>query len=99
MSGAKGRTYGPLKGQRAAILGASRHGELARRVAAKGAEVLTSICPNTTMLVFSENQPFGDFFIAYAYHRRAEEIRHGGPSIEIVMKAEVRRRLEGYAAA
>ena len=95
----KAAPTGPLKGQRIAILGAPRDGELGWRLAAEGARVVASVGTTTTMLVISEDQPFGRFFTAHADHRRAEEIRRSGASIEIVMEAEIRHRLALSMAA
>ena len=95
----KGPPTGPLKGQRIAILGAPRDGELGWRLAAEGARVVASVGTTTTMLVISEDQPFGRFFTAHADHRRAEEIRRSGASIEIVREAEIRHRLALSVAA
>ena len=95
----KAAPTGPLKGQRIAILGAPRDGELGWRLAAEGARVVASVGTTTTMLVISEDQPFGRFFTAHADHRRAEEIRRSGANIEIVMEAEIRHRLALSVAA
>jgi DNA polymerase-3 subunit epsilon len=85
---------GPLKGERVAILGAARDGELGRSLAAAGARIMASVGTTTTMLVISDNQPFGCFVTAHADHRRAEELRRDGAAIEIVVEEELRLRLE-----
>ena len=85
---------GPLKGERVAILGAARDGELARCLAAAGARIMSSVGTTTTKLVISDDQPFGRFVTAHADHRRAEELRQGGATIEIVVEEDVRRRFE-----
>ena len=90
----KAAAIGPLKGQRVAILGAARDGELARCLAAAGARVMASVGATTTMLVISDDQPFGRFVTAHADHRRAEQLRQGGATIEIVAEAEIRCRAE-----
>lgn len=95
----KAAPTGPLKGQRVAILGAPRDGELGQRLAAKGARVVASVGTTTTMLVISDNQPFGRFYTAHACYRRTEELRRGGASIEIVSEAELRCQLTVSAAA
>jgi DNA polymerase-3 subunit epsilon len=85
---------GPLKGERVAILGAARDGALARWLAAAGARVMASVGATTTMLVIGDDQPFGRFVTAHADHRRAEELRRGGATIEIVSERDLRRRVE-----
>jgi DNA polymerase-3 subunit epsilon len=85
---------GPLKGERVVILGAARDGELAQCLAAAGARVMSSVGTTTTMLVISDNQPFGRFVTAHADHRRAEELRQGGATIEIVAEGQLRHRFE-----
>lgn len=84
---------GPLRGERVAILGAARDGELARILAAVGARVMSSVGTTTTKLVIGDDKPFGRFVTAHADHRRAEELRRGGAAIEIVAEGELRRRL------
>jgi DNA polymerase-3 subunit epsilon len=76
------------------ILGAARDGELARCLAAAGARIMSSVGTTTTKLVLSDDQPFGRFVTAHADHRRAEEMRQGGATIEIVVEEDVRRRFE-----
>ena len=90
----KAAATGPLKSERVALLGAERDGELARSLAAAGARIMASVGITTTMLVISDNQPFGRFFTAHADHRRAEELRRDGAAIEIVVEKELRHRLE-----
>jgi DNA polymerase-3 subunit epsilon len=85
---------GPLKGERVAILGAARDGALARWLAAAGGRVMASVGATTTMLVIVDDQPFGRFVTAHADHRRAEELRRGGATIEIVSERDLRRRVE-----
>lgn len=68
---------GPLKGQRAAILGAPRDGPLATWLASLGARVVSSVGTTTTMLVVSVDQPFGRFAHASPAYRRAEELVAG----------------------
>ena len=89
----KAAAVGPLKGERIAILGAPRDGALACFLASQGARVMASVGTTTTMLVVSGDQPFGRFFTSHADHRRAEELRRGGASIEIVLEDEIRHRL------
>ncbi|WP_159871381.1 exonuclease domain-containing protein [Novosphingobium sp. 9U] len=82
---------GPLKGQRVAILGAGRDGQLARSLAAAGARIMSCVGATTTKLVISDTHPFGRFVTAHAEHRRAEELQRGGAAIEIVSEGELRR--------
>jgi DNA polymerase-3 subunit epsilon len=89
----KAAATGPLKGERIAILGAARDGSLARYLAAAGARILSSVGTTTTKLVISDDQPFGCYVTAHADHRRAEELRRGGSTIEIISESEVRSHL------
>ncbi|WP_419826165.1 exonuclease domain-containing protein [Sphingomonas sp.] len=84
---------GPLKGERVVILGAARDGDLAHRLAAAGARVMSSVGTTTTKLVISDDQPFGRFVTAHADYRRAEELRRRGAATEIVTEQKLRREL------
>jgi DNA polymerase-3 subunit epsilon len=84
---------GPLKGERVAILGAPRDGLLARCLASEGARIVASVGTTTTMLVVSNDQPFGRFFTAHTEHRKAEDMRQNGAPIEILLEDEIRHRL------
>ncbi|WP_294393717.1 exonuclease domain-containing protein [uncultured Sphingomonas sp.] len=86
---------GPLRGQRVAILGGSRDGNLAHWLARAGARIMASVGTTTTMLVIDGNQPFGNYVQASAPHRRAEELRAAGSGLEIVSEDELRRRVGG----
>jgi DNA polymerase-3 subunit epsilon len=88
---------GPLSGERVAILGATRDGPLARHLAAAGARVMASVGATTTLLVISNEQPFGRFVTAHAEHRRAMALRSEGARITIVTEDEVTARLCGAA--
>jgi len=88
---------GPLKGHRVAILGATRDGTLAAWLAASGARVVASVGTTSTMLVISEDQPFGRFVHVSAPYRRAEEIQRTGVAIEIVREDLLRERVAGMA--
>lgn len=90
---------GPLKGERVAILGAPRDGQLAHCLAAAGARIMSCVGATTTKLVISDDQPFGRFVIAHAEHRRAEELQGGGSMIEIVPEQELRRNFDLQHAA
>ena len=90
----KAAATGPLKGERMVIVGAARDGELAQRLAAAGARIMASVGTTTTKLVISDAQPFGRFVTAHADHRRAEELRQRGATIEIVVEGELRRRFQ-----
>jgi DNA polymerase-3 subunit epsilon len=83
---------GPLKGQRAALLGASRDGALGQWLAQAGARVVASVGTTSTLLVIGRDQPFGRFVSASAAHRRAEELIRSGAAIEIVTEDELRAR-------
>jgi DNA polymerase-3 subunit epsilon len=88
---------GPLKGQRIAILGAPRHGPLAQWLAAAGGRMVGAVGVTSTMLVVSNDQPYGRFFHASPEHRRAEELRRAGAAIEIVSEDDLRVRLAAVA--
>ena len=82
---------GPLVGQRVAILGEPRHGELARRIAAQGGRIVAAVGKTTTMLVVSADEPFG--YIRYdAQFRRARELQELGQAIAIVSAATLGAR-------
>lgn len=89
----KAAASGPLAGERAAVLGATRDGELAHWLAAAGARVMSAVGTTTTMLVIGEAQPFGRYVSAHAAYRRAEELRRRGATIAIVSEADLRRRV------
>ncbi|WP_243403003.1 MULTISPECIES: exonuclease domain-containing protein [Bacteria] len=80
---------GPLKGERIVILGASRDGPLARRLAGAGARIMAVVGLSTTRLVISEDQPFGRFVTAHAQHRRANALRKEGAVILICTETEL----------
>lgn len=84
---------GPLKGERIAILGASRSSALARWLASAGGRVMASVGATTTMLVIASDQPFGRYVSASPDHRRADELRRAGLTIEIVQEVELRSRI------
>lgn len=84
---------GPLKGHRVALLGAARDGTLARWLAAAGARVVASVGSTSTMLVISDDQPFGRFAHASAPFRKAEEMRRDGATLEIIAESELRERV------
>ena len=89
----KAAATGPLRGERVVVLGASRDGDLARHLAAAGARVMAAVGTTTTILVVSEDQPFGRFVAAHAEYRRAQELRENGATIAIVTEAELRCQL------
>lgn len=84
---------GPLKGQRVAILGAPRDGPLAHWLARSGARVVGSVGVTSTMLVVSNDQPYGRFVHASPAYRRAEELRLAGATLAIVAEDELRARI------
>ena len=81
---------GPLKGERVAILGAPRDGLLGQWLAEAGARVVASVGTTSTILVISQDQPFGRFAHADAAYRKAEALRRAGSSIRIMSEAELR---------
>jgi DNA polymerase-3 subunit epsilon len=54
---------------------------------------VASVGTTTTMLVVSNEQPFGRYVHASAPYRRAEEFRRAGSNIEIVAEDEFRLRI------
>lgn len=90
----KAAATGPLKGERVAILGAARTGPLALCLTAAGARIMSAVGTTTTMLVISDDQLFGRFVAARADHRRAEELRREGVTIEIIKERDLRHRLK-----
>ncbi len=89
----KAAAEGPLKGERIAILGATRNGALGRWLAEMGGRVVASVGTSSTMLVVSNEQPYGRFFHASPAHRRAEELQRAGSRIEIVAEDALRARV------
>lgn len=89
----KAAAEGPLKGERIALLGASRDGALAHRLAGAGGRVLASVGTSTTMLVVSADQPYGKFHHASPAYRRAMELRESGCAIEIVLESDLEARI------
>ena len=91
-SAPKPASDGPLKGERIAILGAPRDGQLAVSLAEAGARIVASVGTTTTILVISRDQPFGRFAHASPAYRRAEELRQMGSSIAILEEDELLHR-------
>ncbi len=86
---------GPLVGQRVAILGEPRHGELAHRIAANGGRIVAAVGKTTTMLVVCADEPFG--YIRYdAQFRKARELQDAGSAIQIMSVADLTDRLAPY---
>lgn len=74
---------GPLRGERVAILGQTRDGLLAQRIAGLGGRVVSSVGTITTMLVVVGDEPFG--YVRYdAQFRKAEDMRRSGAAVQIV---------------
>jgi DNA polymerase-3 subunit epsilon len=85
---------GPLMGERIAILGEPRDGQLAQFVAAAGGRVVASVGTTTTMLAVAEKHPFGRWVTVEARYRKAEELRGQGRPIAIVTEKALRARLQ-----
>ena len=85
---------GSLKGERIAILGAARDGALAYCLARSGGRILATVGVTTTILVVSNDQPFGRYAHASPMYRRAEELRRAGSTIEIISEDEIRSRID-----
>jgi DNA polymerase-3 subunit epsilon len=98
-SAPKAAADGPLKGQKIAILGAPRDGPLGQLLAQAGGRVAASPGTASTMLVISNEQPFGRFVHASQAYRRAEELRRAGSSIEIVAEDDIRARIARLQSA
>jgi DNA polymerase-3 subunit epsilon len=90
-------TTRPLKGERIAILGAPRDGALALWLAFARVRVLASVGVTTTMLVVSNDQPYGKFAHVGPEWRGADEL--GGSSIRIIGDDEVRSNVAARLAA
>lgn len=84
---------GPLKGQRVAILGEARDGQLARFVAAAGGRVVASVGATTTMLVIATKQPYGRWVEASSPHRKAQELQAAGSPLAIVTEEALRAKV------
>jgi DNA polymerase III subunit epsilon len=85
---------GPLAGQRIAILGEPRHGELAQRIAAQGGRVVAAVGKTTTVLAVCAEEPFG--YVRYdAQFRKARELQDQGSGIEILSAAALVSRCSG----
>jgi DNA polymerase-3 subunit epsilon len=84
---------GPLKGQRIAILGAPRDGALAQCLARSGGRILASVGTTTTILVVSNDQPFGKYAHVSPLYRRAQELKQAGSAVDIVTEDEIRARI------
>ena len=82
---------GPLIGQRVAMLGEPRHGELAHRIAAQGGRIVAAVGKTTTMLVVCADEPFG-YIRCDAQFRRARELQDSGHAIEILSTAALGAR-------
>ena len=88
---------GPLKGERVVILGASRDGPLAHRLAGAGARIMASVGVTTTRLVVSNEQPFGRFVAAHTQYRKAVALRGQGVGIDIFTEDEMHHHLRSAA--
>lgn len=89
----KAAATGPLKGERIAIVGASRDGPLALWLAAAGARVVSSVGSTTTKLVVSHDHPFDGYMRSSVPFCRAVELRAAGSPIEIILEDELRERI------
>ncbi|MCI4590769.1 3'-5' exonuclease [Sphingobium sp. BYY-5] len=90
----KPASEGALIGQRIAILGEPRHGELAHRIAAQGGRVVAAVGKTTTMLAVCAEEPFG--YIRYdAQFRRARDLQDQGSGLEILGAAALVSRCDG----
>ena len=84
--------HGPLKGERVAILGQTRDGPIAHRVAALGGRIVSSVGNTTTILLVVAPEPFG--YVRYdAQFRKAEAMRRLGAAIQILSEHGLATRL------
>ncbi len=85
---------GPLAGHRIAILGDSRCGDLAHRIASHGGKVMTSVGKTATMLVVTADDPFG--YVRHdAQFKRARDLQNLGSGIEILSASALADRYPG----
>lgn len=84
---------GPLRGQRVAILGEARDGQLAHFVAGAGGRVVASVGATTALLVIATKQPYGRWVEASPPHRKAQELQTAGSALTIVTEEALRARL------
>jgi DNA polymerase III subunit epsilon len=89
----KAATDGPLKGERIALLGCPRDGELAHWIAQMGGRVVSSVGSTTTRLVIGRDQPFGRYANASPPYRKAEALRAHGSLIVIEDEDRLRERM------
>lgn len=85
---------GALVGQRIAILGEPRHGELAHRIAAQGGRVVAAVGKTTTLLAVCAEEPFG-YLRHDAQFRKARDLQDQGSGLEIVSAAALVSRCNG----
>ena len=75
---------GPLKGERIAILGERRDGDLAHEIASLGGRVVSSVGATTTVLAIAAFEPYGYDIRYHADYRRAEDAFARGGRIRIL---------------
>jgi DNA polymerase III subunit epsilon len=80
---------GPLKGERVFILGESRDGPLAQRVAALAGRVVSSVGPTTTIVAVIGPEPFGYDVKYNMQFRKAQEFARTGQQLRILAQSEV----------
>jgi hypothetical protein len=81
---------GPLLGESVAIIGAPPDGELAKKLAAQGARIMSRIGKSTTMLVVAEDRPFTPGLTGSATYRKAEQRMRESAQLRIVAYSEIR---------
>lgn len=86
---------GPLRGERIAILGQPRDGQLAHRVAAMGGKVMTSVGTTTTLLLIAGRDPAARAIRTSPAYLKAEALRRAGGTIRIVAEADLDHMLVG----
>ena len=86
---------GPLRGERIAILGQPRDGQLAHRVAALGGKVMTSVGTTTTLLLIAGRDPAARAIRTSPAYLKAEALRRAGGTIRIVAEADLDHALVG----
>lgn len=86
----KPTAYGPLAGERIAILGEPRDGTLAHVIAASGGTIHSSVGLTTSMLVVATDKPFGRSVLASTAYRRALKAAAEGRALRILPASTLR---------
>jgi hypothetical protein len=82
---------GPLKGHWVVLQGAASDGDLARELAAAGANIMAGIGSSTTLLVVAAERPFSVGIQRSATYDRAQVMIAKGSNLKVVSLTEARR--------